>query len=89
MSDGMPTHRRDGFRPNADDVGAQTAMRRAALKAQREAIREVGSFPAWQDGKVVWVTEVQFSEEDIARVEAEECARWGGVADQKPIVTSD
>ena len=89
MSDGMATHRRDGFRPNADDVGAQTAMRRAALKAQREAIRDVGCFPIWRDGKVVYVTEVQFTEEDISCAEEQERALWGLTAKPEPAATSD
>lgn len=89
MSDGMPTQRGDGFRPNADDVGALTAMRRAALKAQLEAIRDVGCFPIWQDGKVVYVTEVQFTEEDIARAEEQERALWGLTPQPEPAATSD
>ncbi len=54
--------------PNADDLGALAALRRAAIKAQREAIETVGSFPIWQDGKVVYVTEVQVSEEEQAQI---------------------
>jgi hypothetical protein len=54
--------------PSANTLGALAALRRAALKAQREAIETVGSFPIWQDGKVVYVTEVQFSEEEQAQI---------------------
>ena len=76
-------------RPNADTIGALAALRRAALKAQREAIETVGSFPIWKDGKVVYVTEVQFNEEDIARAEAEERVRWGLVPPHETIPASD
>ncbi len=51
--------------PSADTLGAVAALRRAAIKAECEAIAMLGSFPAWQDGKVVYLTEVQYTEEEI------------------------
>ena len=72
MSDELASRQWPPREPSADSIAALHALLRAALKAQREAIETVGSFPIWRNGKVVYVTEVQFSEEDINRVEQEE-----------------
>ena len=43
---------------SADSIGAEAAMRRAALKARKRAIETNGSVPTWRDGKIVYETEV-------------------------------
>ena len=47
----------NGQRP-AHFVGAEAALRRAAIKARRRAIALTGSVPTWRDGKIVYDTEV-------------------------------
>ena len=37
-----------------DFVGAEAAMRRAAVKARRRAFRTIGKVAVFIDGKVVW-----------------------------------
>ena len=39
-------------------IGAETALRRAAVKARKRAIETTGSVPTWRDGKIVYDTEV-------------------------------
>ena len=39
-------------------VGAEAALRRAAVKARRRAIETTGSVPVWRDGEIVYETEV-------------------------------
>ncbi len=39
-------------------IGAEAALRRAAIKARRRAIETTGSVPTWKDGKIVYETEV-------------------------------
>ena len=39
-------------------IGAEAALRRAAVKARRRAIETTGSVPTWKDGKIVYETEV-------------------------------
>ncbi len=39
-------------------VGAEAALRRAAVKARRRAIENTGSVPVWKDGKIIYETEV-------------------------------
>lgn len=39
-------------------IGAEAALRRAAIKARRRAIENTGSVPVWKDGKVIYETEV-------------------------------
>ena len=39
-------------------IGAEAALRRAAVKARRRAIETTGSVPTWRDGKIVYDTEV-------------------------------
>ena len=43
---------------SADSIGAEAAMRRAAIKARKRAIKTTGSVPTWRDGKIVYETEV-------------------------------
>ena len=43
---------------SADSIGAEAALRRAAVKARRRAIETTGSVPTWRDGKIVYETEV-------------------------------
>ena len=46
-------------RPRSKDlIGAEAALRRAAIKARRRAIETTGSVPTWKDGKIVYETEV-------------------------------
>ena len=46
-------------RPRSRDfIGAEAALRRAAVKARRRAIETTGSVPTWKDGKIVYETEV-------------------------------
>ena len=46
-------------RPRSKDfIGAEAALRRAAVKARRRAIETTGSVPTWRDGKIVYDTEV-------------------------------
>ena len=46
-------------RPRSKDhIGAEAALRRAAVKARRRAIETTGSVPTWKDGKIVYETEV-------------------------------
>ena len=49
-----------------DFSGAEIALRRAAKKARRRAIETTGSFPVYQDGKVVY-----YNEADLARIDPE------------------
>ena len=58
-ADDLTKQEMPSLRPSEDTLGALAALRRAAFKAQRDAIATVGSFPIWKDGKVVYVTEVQ------------------------------
>ncbi len=58
--------------PKADSLGALAALRRAALKAQREAIETIGYFPVWRDGKVAYATELETTEEDLRILEEAE-----------------
>ncbi len=46
-----------GERP-AHFVGAEAALRRAAIKARKRAIETTGSVPVWRDGEIVYETEV-------------------------------
>ena len=46
-----------GERP-AHFIGAEAALRRAAVKARRRAIETTGAVPTWRDGKIVYDTEV-------------------------------
>lgn len=39
-------------------VGAEAALRRAAVKARKRAIETTGSVPVWKDGEIVYQTEV-------------------------------
>ena len=39
-------------------IGAEAALRRAAVKARRRAIETTGSVPTWKNGKIVYETEV-------------------------------
>ncbi len=39
-------------------IGAEAALRRAAVKARKRAIETTGSVPTWRDGKIVYDTEV-------------------------------
>ena len=39
-------------------IGAEAALRRAAIKARKRAIETTGSVPTWRDGKIVYDTEV-------------------------------
>ncbi len=41
-----------------DSLAALAALRRAAVKARRQAIETTGSVPVWKDGKIVYETEV-------------------------------
>lgn len=43
---------------STESIGAEAAMRRAALKARKRAIETTGSVPTWRDGKIVYETEV-------------------------------
>lgn len=43
---------------SADSIGAEAALRRAAIKARREAIEKLGYVVTWRDGKIVYDTEV-------------------------------
>ena len=45
-------------------IGAEAALRRAAIKAQRRAIETSGSYAIYKDGKIVHVTEVPGLYED-------------------------
>jgi hypothetical protein len=58
-ADDITEQEKPSLMPSDDTLGALAALRRAAFKAQRDAIATVGSFPTWKDGKVVHVTEVQ------------------------------
>lgn len=44
--------------PSADFIGAEKALRRAAVKARKRAIETTGAVPTWRDGKIVYDTEV-------------------------------
>ena len=39
-------------------VGAEAALRRAAVEARKRAIETTGSVPVWKDGEIVYETEV-------------------------------
>ena len=39
-------------------IGAEAALRRAAVKARKRAIETTGSVPVWKDGEIVYETEV-------------------------------
>ena len=59
----MDKHKQDVWKhPNrprpVDFIGAEKALRRAAIKARRRAIETTGSVPTWRDGKIVYDTEV-------------------------------
>lgn len=43
---------------SADFIGAEKALRRAAVKARKRAIETTGAVPTWRDGKIVYDTEV-------------------------------
>ena len=46
-------------RPRPSDfIGAEKALRRAAIKARKRAIETSGSVATWRDGKIVYDTEV-------------------------------
>lgn len=50
-------------------VGAEAALKRAAIKARRRAIETSGSVAIFEDGKIVHVTEVpDLYEEETDRV---------------------
>ncbi len=52
-----------------DFVGAEAALKRAAIKARRRAIEVSGSVAIYRDGKIVHVTEVpDLNEEETDRV---------------------
>ncbi len=52
-----------------DFVGAEAALKRAAIKARRRAIEVSGSVAIYRDGKIVHVTEVpDLYEEETDRV---------------------
>ena len=45
------------------------ALRRAAIKARHRALQTTGSYPIWENGEIVYVTEiVGFSDEEIREV---------------------
>ena len=62
--------------PSSDSIGALAALRRAALKAQRQAIETDGFFAVWRDGKMVYATEVLTTEEDIRALAEAEKKAW-------------
>ena len=62
--------------PSADSIGALGALRRAALKAQRQAIETDGFFAVWRDGKMVYATEVLTTEDDIRALAEAEKKAW-------------
>ncbi len=41
---------------SADFIGAEKALRRAAIKARKRAIETTGSVPTWRDGEIVYDT---------------------------------
>ena len=43
---------------SADSIGAEAALRRAAIKARKRAIETTGYVATWRDGKIVYETEV-------------------------------
>ena len=51
----------DGYRPvksqDTDFIGAMAALRRAAVKARRQAFDTIGSVAIVKDGRVVWQKE--------------------------------
>ncbi len=50
-------------------AGAEAALRRAAIKARHRALQTTGSYPIWENGEIVYVTEiVGFSDEEIREV---------------------
>ena len=59
MRDDNGTHEVTSQDWSPDTLAAAAALRRAAIKAQYEAITTVGSFPIWKDGKVEYATEIQ------------------------------
>ena len=57
----MTTQKHETKEPNRkprdpDFVGAEAAMRRAAVKARRRAFRTTGRVAVFEDGRVVWQT---------------------------------
>ncbi len=59
MSDDSQVDRKRTRVPrNPDFIGAEAALKRAAIKAQRRAIETSGSYAVYRDGKIVHVTEV-------------------------------
>ena len=56
-------------RRHPDFVGAEAALKRAAIKARRRAIETSGSVAIFRDGKIVHVTEVpELNEGETDRV---------------------
>jgi hypothetical protein len=50
-------------------AGAEAAMHRAAIKARHRALQTTGSYPIWENGEIVYVTEiVGYSDEEIREV---------------------
>ena len=43
---------------NPDFIGAEAALKRAAIKAQRRAIETSGSYAVYRDGRILRVTEI-------------------------------
>ncbi len=59
MSEQQTEGKKAKKRPRSKDfIGAEAALRRAAMKARRRAIETTGSVPTWRDGKIVYDTEV-------------------------------
>ena len=71
MADRTPDSRESNEKPRDPlFVGADAAMRRAALVARRRALETTGSYPISKDGKIVYVTTLEgFSEEELAAAE--------------------
>ncbi len=49
-----------------DFVGAETAMRRAAVKARRRAFQTSGRVAVFKDGRIVWQTADEAPDAEIA-----------------------
>ena len=59
MIEKLAEDKKEAKRPRSKDlIGAEAALRRAAVKARRRAIETTGSVPTWRDGKIVYDTEV-------------------------------
>ena len=50
----QPTQDRERKPRDPDFVGAEAAMRRAAVKARRRAFRTSGKVAVFREGRVVW-----------------------------------